>query len=145
MKTIYKRRMLRLARFLDGLPPKKFNLNIIVGRTTKPPCKTDLQTECGTVGCAFGWSPIVFPTLLEYRQGNYGPGDFDVVLKSKSRKVKKNFHAIMNVLNLDYQESVDLFDPNGYISNDVGPKNVATKIREFVKDKDKAKPKDNGY
>lgn len=138
MKTVYKRRMLRLAKFLDGLPPKKFDLRIIVDGTTKAPCKADIQNEaCGTVGCAMGWSPIVFPTMLEYRQGSYGPEDFDVVIKNKSHKPKKNFHAIMKVLGIDYHESVDLFDPGGYMSNNVGPKDVARKIRKLVKDKSK--------
>jgi len=63
METLHAERLMKLARFLyNVLPPEKFNFgNVLKGR--------DVPNEtfsCGTVGCAIGWAPVVFPLELRY-------------------------------------------------------------------------------
>ncbi len=61
----YASRLLRLAAFLEKLPPEKFDYRCWVGRDWKG--AQDLS--CGTTGCAFGWAPTALPTLgLEIRR-----------------------------------------------------------------------------
>lgn len=56
MNDIEKLRMHALADALDKLEPKRFTFAIVVRH----------GTSCGTVGCAMGWTPAVFPTLVEW-------------------------------------------------------------------------------
>lgn len=62
MNYVHKKRLLKLADFLDKLPRKKFNFTEVVsGKET--PNKT---LTCGSQACAIGWCPVVFPRLTEY-------------------------------------------------------------------------------
>lgn len=54
MNKIQRKRFLRLADYLQRLPARKFNFSIFAQQKT-----------CGTVGCAMGWTPAVFPSLSE--------------------------------------------------------------------------------
>jgi len=54
--AINSKRLLKLADFLDELPPSHFDFTKV--RVTGQ--KTE-HNECGTVGCAVGWCPTVFP------------------------------------------------------------------------------------
>lgn len=55
MRTkIQEKRLLKLCDFLEKLPPKKFNF-----------ATTLSEEECGTVGCAIGWTPMVFPRSIK--------------------------------------------------------------------------------
>ena len=49
MKRIYRRRLLKLAKFLETTT-NNFDFNVY-----------RLELECGTVACAIGWCPEVFP------------------------------------------------------------------------------------
>lgn len=49
---IYKRRLLKLADFLDKLPPERFNFRRWVGMDWKG----RQNLSCGTTACAFGWA-----------------------------------------------------------------------------------------
>ena len=53
MKHFHKNRLLKLADFLDTLPRKQFDLTLVLE-----------ERPCGTVGCAMGWTPTVFPRLV---------------------------------------------------------------------------------
>lgn len=136
MKTIYKRRMLRLARFLDNLPEDKFNIMFFLEEhVKKPPTRKDVEDHvCKTVACAIGWSPVVFPKLLKYKpdRGN----SFDIILRDKPKRT--NFDAIETVLNLTKSESTSLFAYSGYAYTRPTTTDVANKLRKFVKDKAKA-------
>lgn len=62
------RRLLKLARFLERLPPKRFNYNTYVGADWKGDAKL-----CGTTACAIGWATTI-PEFrkLGLRLDNYG-------------------------------------------------------------------------
>jgi hypothetical protein len=48
-------RLLKLANFLDNLPPERFRFNAWVGDGWE--CKPDLS--CGTTACALGWATTI--------------------------------------------------------------------------------------
>ena len=57
----YGDRLLRLAKFLEKLPRRKFDFAELVADTEKRHGK-----DCGTVCCAVGWTPAVFPKLISW-------------------------------------------------------------------------------
>lgn len=52
-------RLSQLADFLAVLSPDKFDFNNVLVCTTRG------TIGCGTVGCAMGWTPTVFPALVK--------------------------------------------------------------------------------
>lgn len=54
-------RFLRLASFLEALPNRKFNIYDWVRQKNR-------TGDCGSVCCAIGWLPVVFPRQWKYRQ-----------------------------------------------------------------------------
>lgn len=61
MNDIQRERMQKLIEFLEELEPSKFNIaNLIT--------KYDYTNECGTVCCAVGWLPAVFPNLVKWER-----------------------------------------------------------------------------
>lgn len=125
------KRLLKLATFLDALPPAKFDFTRIARETGKPMLEALKAgpTECGTVGCAIGWMPAVFPRLTEWVTNAYGLG---VALKRD--KTVLNFEAAEAVFGLDSYEAEYLFNPNTSPLQDwATPKQVGRHIRAFVK------------
>lgn len=63
MKTYHKKRMRKLIAFLRGdLKPKQFKFNRVV---------SEIEANghvCGTVCCAMGWTPKVFPRLVGWAE-----------------------------------------------------------------------------
>lgn len=57
---VQKRRLLKLADFLDALPPKRFDFSRWVGDDWQG----DEQLSCGTTACALGWAA----TIPEFRK-----------------------------------------------------------------------------
>jgi hypothetical protein len=60
-KAIGRKRMLKMADFLDKLPSEKFDFTIAYGKETP-----SLIKGCGSAGCIIGWTPRVFPRLVKY-------------------------------------------------------------------------------
>lgn len=54
-----KERLLKLVEFLNGLDPSEFQFSSTID-------SVDEKNECGTVCCAMGWTPRVFPDLVEW-------------------------------------------------------------------------------
>ena len=54
-----KERLLKLADFLQELPKDKFDFTSVVE-------EYDRENECGTLCCAIGWTPAVFPDLVKW-------------------------------------------------------------------------------
>lgn len=59
-KKIGNCRLLKLADFLEELPPEKFNFFKVVSRGEHN------GHTCATVACAIGWTPKVFPRLVKW-------------------------------------------------------------------------------
>lgn len=60
MTAVGKRRLRKLIAFLRTLKPKQFNFGDVVSDYKKN------GHVCGTVCCAIGWTPAVFPQLVRW-------------------------------------------------------------------------------
>lgn len=110
-------RLLRLADFLDGLPPKKF---CIVGWGRK-------YSGCGTVACAAGWACLipefVADGLHRFDESNFMPM-YKECLGNK---------ALALFFDIDGEKVYDLFFAGGHEhGSDTKAEEVAARIRELV-------------
>jgi hypothetical protein len=141
---VYKKRLLKLADFLDELPPKRFDFTQWVDEDWKG--KPDLS--CGTKACALGWATTIpsFRRLgmnLGHHIDVYG-GVVNYVRLGGSRDLCDGpFKAAKKVFGLaTYEEFEFLFVPDSacelgdreYYNSGGGakPKTVAKDIRRFV-------------
>jgi len=126
-------RLLKLADFLDTVPPKKFDFGDIV---------REKKNDCGTVCCAIGWMPAAFPKQIKWARGLLGP-ELDVVFKNyKGHKEERpaDFEVAMKFFGITMEEAEWLFLPNplrrpeflSELSFDALPQEVARNIRKFV-------------
>lgn len=111
-----KKRLLKLADFLEKLPRKLFDIGIIREGT-----HTNLEEamECGTKACAVGWCPTVFPRLCKVKESQ---------IVSTTKRNLKNFALARNLFDLNHVESAYLFTSN----SDYSAKMTARRIRAFV-------------
>lgn len=119
-------RLEKLAAFLDKLPRKKFDFSDVV-------TAFDPEKYCGTVGCAIGWTPAVFPDLVEWGRNCYGA---NVFLRATHRGGYN--HVAENLFGVTYDESEKLFSPYCEacpLGVGATPKQVAREIRKFIKEK----------
>ena len=133
METKYKKRLLKLADFLEALPRKRFYFGAWVGADWKG--AQDLS--CGTKACALGWAATM-PTFrrlglclvrAEYSGGYVGLKCTDGILRGSSS-------AAREVFGLDLSEFEQLFAPSALLSPWATPRQVAKNIRDFVEEKD---------
>jgi hypothetical protein len=144
MDQVHKERLLRLADFLEHeLPPEKFSYGDVV----RGPDMPRKEMDCGSVACAIGWCPVIFPDLASYAKARFGP-NFYVISKTPSGDTSWSFdEAGMNLFGLSLDESEALFDP--FYSDDSREEmglepvdenssaiEVAANIRAFVKYKE---------
>ena len=140
MNYVHKKRLLKLADFLDKLPPEKFDFDKIVYGSELP----NKTLSCGSVGCAIGWCPVVFPRLVMYEQYDT---DSDSGIRVKHRiSGYDNYRYIARELFgvNPHREAFALFSPGWDgdmerevlglpdIGSDATPKQVAKNIRKFV-------------
>lgn len=142
-------RLLKLAAFLDKLPPERFNFNVWVGDTWKE--TQDLS--CGTSACAMGWAA----TMPEFRKlgvrlckrGGLGIVAMDI---ADIGYIKGGCNVAEHLFEISEKEAEHLFVPHerenedydyGYDDDDdddlgdrlgrkATPKEVAAHIRAFV-------------
>lgn len=126
-------RLLQLAEFLDKLPPRLFNFGILFRVGDREPLDAfEVGGGCGTAGCTIGWTPKVFPDLVEW-DGNMvimrsrTPGDAGVGMTVGQR-----------LFDLTNQQNTRLFYPGaadqGYsvLPDHASAKEVAEHIRRWV-------------
>lgn len=118
MEKIYKDRFYELAVFLEDLKPSKFDYRRIVSRWNK-------DTTCGTVCCAIGWLPVVFPKKFSW-----------------DMSVLRIAQPLLEFFGISRKEAEALFLPNNQeaigeadLSGNASPKEVASLIRSFVEKK----------
>jgi hypothetical protein len=122
--------MLKLIEFLEQLAPSKFNFNDVV---------TEYKNECGSVCCAIGWTPNIFPEMVSWRNR-------DVVTKYSQGYID----VAVELFNIDYEWAEDLFTPDrcfdldSFItihsemgSNKANLKNVVHNLKTFLEECDK--------
>lgn len=127
-------RLLKLADFLETAPRKAFDMrNWQVKRATKPEGKK--PGECGFAGCAMGWA-----AHTRMFRGLRIDTDGDLVFK-KPMFDGHGFEAAAAPFEISTADARHLFDPEHYydfakcIATPATPKNVAKRIRAFVKSK----------
>jgi hypothetical protein len=128
-----KDKLLKLADFLTNLKPSEFDFSEIVG-------EFDYDNNCGTVCCAIGWLPVVFPEEAVWVDE----------LSITSTLISNNgaFNTTQSIFEITEEESVGLFEPNAqyklrdkfnvgvdvfpYLDDDATHIEVADMIRKFV-------------
>lgn len=151
MNKIQEARLLKLAKFLEKLNPKNFNFEHIVAEISPTGPKYS-KVNCGTVCCAVGWCPTVFPNTFEWIAEKadstwgytyrYTVGDKSLSSTSWEDIVEKFFGV--------YNSEIDaLFLPsnrtamwnNKPLRSKATGKQVAAAIKRFVKWKKKEQAK----
>jgi hypothetical protein len=133
-----KAKLLKLAAYLDNLSPKKFNIGSWVRECD------ETKNKCGTVACAFGWCPVIFPrSNVKWTKDKDWLGDIKYTNKNGTFY---DMEAASEFFGIDYEYAKQIFmgtsypeyHQNGkdfYIKGSKGitPKRVARRIRHFVK------------
>lgn len=141
MKKVHADRLLKLADFLHALPPEKFDFGVVVNGPDMP----RKELDCGSVGCAVGWCPVVFPKLVKYRKikqrGLFIRNTYVVVAKDlRGHTPTYHLAAVGKLLfGLSHDQSHGLFNPGdqdkigyAYLGRNASNKQVAAIIRRFV-------------
>lgn len=130
------RRLLKLADFLEKLPPKRFDYSVVIADDWMG--KKDFS--CGTTACAIGWAAA----MPEFQKLGLRPvvddNGFHQVKFGKGRH-RDSFDSARRFFGLEkpaefaeHSEADYLFDPfYSGLGDDVSAKRVATHIRKFVK------------
>lgn len=147
MRTKFKQRILKLAKFLRKLPRKHFNIEVVTnlgcqynryGKETFVSAK-DYQTigktlkpmNCGAAACAIGWCPSVFPHI--------------VCLKDKIGLIDKKtgtngWTRMIDYFGLSEGQSDYLFHDYAYRVGHAGKDSVAGRLEKFVAENGKVPP-----
>jgi len=135
------RRLLKLARFLDKVPAKRFDygswtrgvgtVDPVYYKAARLRLKGTKQ-ECGTTGCALGWATAV----PEFRKlGLYLTGFGTPEIQTPRGNCVRGEDAGVELFGLKYTEALDLFMPQNAGEDRATAKYVARKIRKFVKER----------
>jgi hypothetical protein len=107
-------RLLKLADFLETVPPHSFDMKEWI-----------TFTECGFAGCAIGWTPKAIPgegfILKHHMADEYYP----------YYNGKERWRAVEEFFELEELEAEHLFMNSKYEESPT-PNEVAARIREFV-------------
>lgn len=130
-----KKKLLRLADFLETIPRKAFSITNWVTRYADKP-EGEVPGECGFAGCAVGWAAHqkLFKGLRISEGGSYPE------YIGTHGYVWQGFDAPKVLFNITDRQASELFHRDFYPANpktgrrDPTPKQVAAKIRKFVKD-----------
>jgi hypothetical protein len=135
--AIQARRLLKLAAFLEKLPRAKFDFSIIVDQSGLPMLEALKAGKhpCGTVACAMGWMPAVFPKYLKWDDPKEPFG-----VRWRKNSSDNTSDVAREFFGLSYEQVYWLFFPNSSIwaekdnglTDDATPKQVARHIRRFV-------------
>jgi hypothetical protein len=132
-----KERLLKLADFLDELDDSKFNFSHVIE-------KYDTENNCGTVCCAMGWVPVVFPDIVKWCGGDdvYNPNNVELINVSGF----SNYVDVAKLLfDIPREDASSLFTPKlqdkiigkyecdlPIVDHDATPDEVANLIRKYV-------------
>ena len=132
-------RLLKLADFLDALPPKRFHYNHWVGDDWGGAA----DFSCGTTACALGWAT----TMPEFRELGLRMGRCGCTPNCKVPSVQlgnlSDLGAAQDLFGLENEEARFLFIPKRALDGIVGPDEdasaleVSAHIRRFVEERRK--------
>lgn len=124
MSAVGKRRLRKLIAFLRVLPRRRFNFGEVV------------HHNCKTTACAIGWTPKVFPRIVEWTKR-------DQVLRFRGKKRATDFHIVAErIFGIESGTAMDLFAPHmqdlvhrklPICSMDATPKQVAAMLCAYIK------------
>lgn len=145
MNALQRKRLLKIASHLRGgkLGHKKFDFAVINADENRNELH---HNGCGTLGCAIGEFPFIFPRQFEFRNGEPLPRDA-AFRRRVLRYLDPVFSAAEEFLGISEEESVHLFAPWGQKNYKYGgcilganatARAVAANIEAFVKRKAKA-------
>jgi hypothetical protein len=132
-----KERLLKLAEFLDGLDDSKFNFAHVVETYNPLNC-------CGTVCCAMGWTPVVFPDIVKWCGGDdvYNHNNICLIKGSGSPSY---VDVATHLFDIPREDASGLFTPTlqyeiicryerdlPIVGHDATPDEVADLIRKYV-------------
>lgn len=113
-----KKRLLKLADFLDTVPRRSFDIGLYAKHTPR----------CGTMACAIGYAGL----MTCFRRAGLKTA---VYLNETTYGQHKNLAAAEGFFGLNEYESMELFMGAFYDQKNVTPKMVARKIRKLVESK----------
>jgi hypothetical protein len=90
-----KQNLIKMVDFLKALPPEKFYFGKVVA-------EFDLEHRCGTVCCAVGWMPKVFPDLVRWNNS----GTSIVMIKDI---YLETLQVASRIFEIQYGDLFDLF------------------------------------
>lgn len=129
-----KKRLLTLAAALILVPPENFNMEVWANGddddTSVALCKPGATpTTCGTVACAAGWCPAVFPKDWKYKRTSY----CNVGVELKRNGSGDTLRDAADYFDITCREAELLFTPS-HLSDWFGitPKKQASRIRQFI-------------
>ena len=138
MNKIERKRLEKLIGFLKKLKPEKFNFGSVIS-------KWDRKHECGSVCCAIGWTPVIFPNLIKWNHNSL------LSLAIKKTGNGRSFGWIASYLfGIDFRISTSLFSPQDQddvhenlkrLPEEATPKAVAKMLEKFLKLVDKGEIK----
>lgn len=122
-------RLEKLATFLDTLPRRKFDFREVVTRwdADKP--------SCGSVCCAIGWTPVVFPRDWEWASENESNPiqQRGVVDDSSPLDIQEFFGLTEREYVEAFCPAENLFNPQGALPGRATPKQVARNLRRIAR------------
>lgn len=123
MTKIHKTRLRKLIAFLRNLPRNKFSFGVVRE-----------ETKCGTVGCAIGWTPEVFPELVSPPRNS----ESCLLFRGEARCFKG---VASELFGMDFYMAEDLFSTGAQLLVHSGlplchcqatPKQVASMLEKFL-------------
>ena len=135
-------RLHKLANFLDKLPNSHFRFDAIC--YIFPKSQTN---KCGTVGCAMGWTPTVFPKLIgvqkSYHDHDHELTSFFMRTGNVNRDKKQDLEydeAAVKLFGIPGEHARAVFAPGSAgpqggpeLSGGAHPSSVAKRLRAYAK------------
>lgn len=131
MNKINKTKLLKLIDFLKNLPEEKFYFGSVVD-------SFDKENNCGTVCCAIGWLPAIFPDEIEWYQEVRFAGENFLAHKETNHFVNYAKAATL-VFNIPEEIAEGLFSPSSQTCvhkdlPDLDEKSYSVDVAEMLQD-----------
>lgn len=132
--AINAKRLLKLADYLETVPRKAFNIESWMSRSANKP-EGKNPGECGFAGCAVGWA-----AHAKLFRGFRMNGGFPIYKDTFSWPAVGVVFGLGLCSPLPSDDAAHLFSSYTYPQGKATPKQVAIRIRKFVRDHSKVAP-----
>lgn len=121
-----KQRLRKLSAFLKTLPPENFDFGDVV-------TVFDQEEKCGSICCAIGWTPKVFPKLVMWAK------HYSISVKSTTTEKTGYIQVASELFEISEEHAELLFTPNSQrdlglpsLTEDSKPQEVAEVIDLYI-------------